>query len=180
MRGLIIFLVVLSSGLISAQENIGATTFHRMLIFNEKQELLVVKLKNHDLWVTPGLYQSHKQTLKQGIDSIASTYGMKTSNIQLRGIYGLINPAKSTFSTRNIFTMRLKSELKYLPDIIEDFRWVSLNQADKLINIPHINEFIKDIIDNPDNVRSGTVEIKVIEIRRTHQIIEKFYSITNN
>ena len=55
-----------------------------MLVLNKDKKLLVVKLKNHDLWVTPGLYQNSSQTIKQGIDSIASTYGIKISDMQLR------------------------------------------------------------------------------------------------
>ena len=101
---ILILFIAFTTISVNAQES-KVTTFHRMLILNKENKLMVVKIKNKDFWVTPGLYQNSKQTIKQGIDSVASTYGIKVYNLKLRGVYGLKNSTQNYFSTRNVFAM---------------------------------------------------------------------------
>ncbi|WP_146106863.1 hypothetical protein [Polaribacter porphyrae] len=160
---------------LKAQEK-KVTTFHRMLILNEKNELLVVKIKNQNIWVTPGLYQNTKQSIQEGMDSIAKTYGIKVSNIELRGIYGVKAPSKNYFSTRNLFVMKTKSKHSKLPEIIDKAEWVSIKESEKFINIPYVNWFIQDVFHNPKTIRFGTVEKQLIEGKLTSKIVEQFYN----
>ena len=173
-------LLVLSIAFISistkAQES-KITTFHRMLILNKENKLLVVKFNNRELWVTPGLYQNGKQTIKQGIDSIAATYGMRIYDMQLRGVYGLKNTSQKYYSTRNMFIMKTDTKHVKLPKIIGKVKWLSLNEANKLISFPYINDFIKDVFMHPKNVRSGAIERFISKGKQASRILENFYNI---
>ena len=171
---LLVLLIALMGISVNAQES-EVTTFHRMLILNKENKLLVVKIKNKDIWVTPGLYQNSKQTIKQGIDSIASTYGIKVFDVSLRGIYGLITPSKNYYSTRNIFVMKTDSIDVLLPEIIGEALWLDINEAVKRINFPHINDFIKDVFMFPSVIRYGTIERVEINGKRISKISEEFY-----
>ena len=161
---------------INAQES-NVTTFHRMLVLNKENKLLVVKIKNKDLWVTPGLYQNSNQSIKQGIDSIAATYGMKIHDTQLRGMYGLKNTSQKYYSTRNMFIVKTTSKIVKLPKIISEVKWLSLNEAYKLISFSHINDFIKDVFMHPNNVRSGAIERFNSNGKHTSRVLENFYNI---
>ena len=173
---LLILFIAFTTISVKAQES-KVTTFHRMLILNKENKLMVVKIKNKDFWVTPGLYQNSKQTIKQGIDSIASTYGIKVYNMKLRGVYCLKNPTQNYFSTRNVFVMEADANEIILPDIIGEILWLDINEAVKKINIPHINDFIKDIYKHPNSLRSGTVERFEKNGKLASKISETFYNI---
>lgn len=172
---LLVLLITAMNFTVKAQES-KITTFHRMLILNKENKLLVVKIKNKDVWVTPGLYQNSKQSIKQGIDSIAATYKIKVFNVELRGVYGLKNPSQHYYSTRHIFVMRTNSMDVFLPEIIEKALWLDVNEAVKKINIPHINDFIKDVFMYPNTIRYGTVERFESNGKLESKISEKFYS----
>ena len=172
---MLLFVFVFASFSAKAQKK-KITTFHRMLILNEKNEMLVVKIKDKKVWVTPGLYQNTKQSIKQGIDSIASTYGMKVFDIELKAIYGVKNPSKKYYSTRNIFVMKTKSIHSKLPVILDKAEWISIEESEKFINIPYVNWFIQDVFKNPNVTRFGTVEKQLIEGKLTPKIVEEFYN----
>ena len=81
----IVFIVLCHSAIAQVQNDISI--FHRLLLFNSKDELMVVKIENTDFWVTPGLYQTKEQTIKNGLDSIASIYGIQIKNLKLKGTF---------------------------------------------------------------------------------------------
>ena len=76
---------------------------------------MVVKIENTAFWVTPGLYQNKENTIKNGLDNIAATYGIKTELPELKGVFLLkidLNGVKS-MSLRNVYTVKIKEgELK--------------------------------------------------------------------
>ena len=50
---------------------------------------MIVKIKNSDIWVTPGFYQDSVQFIKEGLIDIALTYGITVSPPQLKGIFSM-------------------------------------------------------------------------------------------
>lgn len=161
---------------IKAQEK-KITTFHRMLIINSEQKMLVVKIKNKDVWVTPGLYQNSKQSIKQGLDSIAETYGLKIYDIKFKGMYGLKDASKNYFSTRNIFVIKTDSNHSKLPEILDNALWLNVDEVIECINIPHINFFIEDVFKHRNSIRFGTVEKFKVAGKSIIKITEEFYSL---
>ncbi len=153
------------------------STFHRMLILNQKNEILVVKFKNKNLWVTPGVYQNNSQTIKQGLDSIASTYGIEISSFELRGIYGLKSTSKKEFFIRNMFVLKTTNRITKMPGNIDKVEWISIKELASIISFPHISVFISDVFKFPNAIRTGTIE----RINRTEfKIIEPFYNLKVN
>lgn len=175
MKNILLVLLVAFMCISAKAQESKVTTFHRMLVLNKENKLLVVKIKNKDIWVTPGLYQNSKQTLKQGIDSIASTYSIKVFDVELRGMYGLINPAQNYYSTRNMFVMKMDTKDLILPEIIGEVLWLDVDEAIELISFPHINDFIKDVFMFPDVMRYGTVERFMSNGKLESKISEAFY-----
>lgn len=178
-KRLLVLLIAFMCVSVKAQES-KVTTFHRMLILNKENKLLIVKIKNKDIWVTPGLYQNNNQIISQGIDSIASTYGIKVFDVSLRGMYGLKTPSKNYFSTRNIFIMKTDSIDVLLPEIIGEALWLDVNEAVKRISFQHINDFIKDVFMFPNNIRFGTIERVESNGKLISKVSEEFYSSKYN
>lgn len=141
--------------------------------------MMVVKIENRDFWVTPGLYQTDKQTMKRGLDSIASTYGIQLKDLKLKGSFLLIrdlNGAKST-SLRNVFSAKVKNIQLKAPEGIENIKWLSPQDDIKKITFPHINAMIRQITKNPDQVWGGTL----LQYKENDQwkttLLEAFYEL---
>lgn len=155
------------------------SVFNRLLILNSKNELLVVKVENADMWVTPGFYQT-KQTIRQGLDSIASTYGIKIKIPELKGVFLLkrdINGVLST-STRNIYTAETKDREVKKPKGIEDAKWLPVNKAIEQITFPHINVMIEQIMNNPKKVWGGYLSQFKENGQWKTKILQDFYVLS--
>ena len=89
MKNVLILLLLATSQLGFAQKNGNVSIFHRLIISNSNNEIMMVKIKNTDVWVTPGFYQDSVQFIKEGLHDIAATYGMKISNPKLKGAFSM-------------------------------------------------------------------------------------------
>ena len=173
----VIFIILFYSA--NAQTENDIPIFHRLLILNSQNELMVVKIENVDFWVTPGLYQTKEHTIKEGIDSIASTYGIKINELKLKGTFILkrdLNGKHST-SLRNIYIVKVKDGVVQKPSGIEEINWLPVNKAMKKINFPHINAIIEQIMTKPDELWGGTLlQFKENEKWKT-KVLEEFYTL---
>lgn len=179
MNRLITIILLVAFHSVHAQVEKDIPIFHRLLVFNAQNELLVVKIENTDLWVTPGLYLTKEQTIKEGLDSIASTYGLVLKEHKLKGTFILkrqVNGENST-SLRNVFTARIKSGSTKKPEGIEEVKWLSGSEALEIISFPHINAMIKQIVSHPDEIWGGTLlQYKENDTWNT-KIVEQFYTL---
>ena len=175
---LVIFMLLASINSFGQVEK-EISVFNRLLILNSENELLVVKIENADMWVTPGFYQT-KQTIRQGLDSIASTYGLKIEMPELKGIFLLkrdINGELST-STRNIYTAKTKDRELKKPKGIEDAKWLPVNKAVEQITFPHINAMIEQIMNNPKKVWGGYLSQFKDNGQWKTKIVQDFYVLS--
>ncbi|NER16601.1 NUDIX hydrolase [Spongiivirga citrea] len=164
----------------SAQSVNEIQIFNRLIFQNSNNEILVVKIKNTDFWVTPGLYQNSEQTMRQGLDSIAMTYGIKIKELKLNGIFTLnreLNNKKST-SIRNIFTATYPGGKLKTPEIIEKTKWVEIDEALTIISFPHINLMLDKVMKEDNKVWGGSL----LQFRDNgswkSKITEEFYELS--
>jgi len=171
----VIFIILFHSA--NAQVEKDIPIFHRLVIINSENELLVAKIENTDFWVTPGIYQTKELSIKKGLDSIASTYGIEIENLRLNGVFILkreLNGKKST-SMRNVYTAKIKEGTPKGPNGIEKIKWLTIDKSLELITFPHINAMIEKIMTNPNEVWGGTLlQYKENENWKT-KILEEFY-----
>jgi len=140
-----------------AQDNNKISEFHRLLIFNENNQLMVVKIKNTDFWVTPGLYNQNKELTNENLHSLAAEYGLNITQPNLRGLFVLKNNKTTTVSKRYFYTVKVNGGEIKTPNNIETIKWLPIDEAMSMITFPHINMLIKQIVDNPEIVWAGTV-----------------------
>lgn len=179
MKNLILLIFITLFQSINAQVDNEFSIFHRLLVFNSQNELLIVNIENTNLWVTPGLYQDKEQTIKNRLNNIASTYGIELTDIKLKGTFILkrdLNGKHST-SLRHIYTAKIQGDAEKTPNGIAKIKWLSPTQAMEKITFPHINEMIKQIIINPNEIWGGTLlQYKENDIWKT-KVLENFYTL---
>lgn len=153
--------------------------FHRLLILNTQNEIMLVKIKNSNRWVTPGWYQVGNLSIRSGLDELAATYGIRISDPLLRGVFTLTGPQEKTVSSRLIYLVRVKSGAVQAPSTIEEIRWLPAEKAQELISFPHISAQIKQIMQYPTTLWGGaqlmTLENGVYGVKT----LEDFYSLSN-
>lgn len=140
-----------------AQEKSKVKDFHRLLIFNEKHKLMVVNIKDTDLWVTPGLYSQNKELPNENLQKLAAEYGLTVSQPLLRGVFTLKNNKTKAELKRLFYNVNVTGGVLVNPDNIEAIKWLSVSEAMKVITFPHINTLIKQVMDYPDFVWTGTI-----------------------
>lgn len=163
-----------------AQEAPKISTFHRLLIVNDNNEVMAVKIKNSERWVTPGWYQDDHSSIKTGLETLAGTYGLSITTPILRGVFTLKGPKENELSTRLIYVVKIKGGKLKSPDSIGEIRWLNLQQVSDIITFPHISTQIRQIMLYPGQVWGGTQIMTQESGIYGVKIVEDFYPISLN
>jgi len=176
---LLLQLILLFSMPIVAQETEKPSTFHRLLIFNNQNELLVVRVKNSNRWVTPGWYQDNSLTIKDGLDALARSYGIAVTVPTLRGVFTLRSDQNQQISTRLVYSTKFAGGKIKMPDIIDEIRWLSVSKAMEIMTFPHINAQLDQLTKFPDSIWGGSQLMYQEDGVYKVKIIEGFYPLAS-
>lgn len=173
----LLFILLVSSPLF-AQQTANISTFHRLLIFNDKSELMLVRIKDSDRWVTPGWYQDEQLTIKQGLEQLAGSYGVKISSPVLRGVFTLKDGQSRVISTRLIYSTKITSGTPEAPPIIGEIKWLPVQEAAKIVTYSHISTQFMQITKYPNIVWGGT-QYMPQDNSTSKSEIDAFYPLLN-
>jgi hypothetical protein len=111
------------------------------------------------------------------MDSIAATYGLKIEGPVLGGIFTLLKENRRSTRLRNLYIAHVKAEETMLPEIIDEVRWLKLEQAIELLSFEHINFMIERVLKHRDSVWGGSVmTYKENEVTKA-KVSEEFYRL---
>ena len=150
-KSLTLFIVFISFSL-SAFDDKNISEFHRLLIFNDKNQLMVVKIKNTNFWVTPGLYSENPSLTNTHLYNLAKEYGLAVSQPNLQGVFLLKNQQTNALSNRSFFKVNVIEGKTKKPVNIDEIKWLPVNEAIQVITFPHINVLLKQIMNFPNKV----------------------------
>lgn len=170
--------VLLASNQAFSQET-KLTNFHRLLVMNENNELLMVKVKGNGLWMTPGVYQTGDLIISKGLENVAADYGLKIDRPALRGMFVLRTDFDNSTNVRNFFVANSSNDITKMPVYVSESRWMKPAEAYKVMGIPHISEMIKQVLANPTKVSGGT--LRQFKKGNKHHVeqVEDFYLFAN-
>lgn len=174
-----LLLTLLVSSPLFAQQTANTSTFHRLLIFNEKSELMLVRIKDSDRWVTPGWYQDEKLTIRQGLEQLAESYGVKISSPVLKGVFTLKDGQSRVISTRLIYSTKITSGKLEAPALIGEIKWLPVQEAAEVITYPHISAQFMQITKHPNTVWGGTQYMHRDGNTNKSEIVDVFYPLVD-
>jgi len=157
MNKLLLLVICLLAFPLFAQESETIPEFHRLLVFNDENQLMVVKIKNTNFWVTPGVYNTNKALTNNNLHKLAAEYGITITSPDLRGVFTLQNKKTNKSSNRHFFNVKVNGGNIEKPESIEEIKWLSLNEAMQLITFPHINMLLNQTANYPKVVWGGTI-----------------------
>lgn len=179
MKKLLILLFLTLSQIIQAQNGKNVSVFHRLLIYNTDNEIMLVRFKDSNIWVTPGFYQDNKQYIQKGLHDIATTYGITVSNPELKGVFSMKseNGEHIEMRIRNIYRCNyLHGKIK-VPKNLGEVKWLPIKEALKTITYKSINLFLKQTHNYPNVVWGGSIIALKKEIGWKYEIVEEFYPL---
>ncbi len=180
MNKLIPFLFFWLSLNVGAEAKNDLSVFHRLLIYNANDELMVLKFKNTDLWVTPGYYQDDEGSIQKNLHRLAADYGLTISDPVLKGTFSLtsVEDDKTDVSIRNMYyCQHLSDTNNTMPDNIGAVEWLPIEQAIQRISFRHIELFVRQTYDYPDTIWSGSIVRKKKTKKWEVQTTVPFYSL---
>ena len=178
---LICFMMVLTSS-ISQNNNTDSYTIQRLIIYNEKGEILLEKHKNG--WMTPALRHNSKISTKKGLESLAEDFGLTISIPKLAGIFMFIPDYKPKSSFRQHYTSKLIGGKLRLPEGKLDAQWFPPHKVIEMMSQPDaklifaVRDMTKHILNFPDVIWGGTYRLWKENEKTKYEMIDNFYPIS--
>ena len=175
MNKIILIFLSLYTFSVYSQESSKPDDFHRLLITNNENELMVVKIKGTDFWVTPGLYSQTNELIYENLYDLARVYNLTITKPDLRGVFVLKNKQTKAVLHRYFYhAIAAGGEIK-TPGNIEEIKWLAIDEAMQVITFPHINILLKQITDRPETIWTGTILRYKEQGQLKAKMLDEFY-----
>lgn len=138
-------------------EKIDNYTIQRLIVFNDKNEILMEK--NSFGWMTPALRSNQDESVKEGLNNLASQMGISVDSIKLAGVFtykfkGLTDhPAHVSFRTH--YTAKYRSGALVQPKD-KEYKWLPVGEALEKIAMESLKTETAQIIKFPKSVWGGS------------------------
>ena len=182
MRNLIfIIFVCLSFNTSAAENNIDSYTIQRLIITNEKGEILLEK--NAFGWMTPALRHNSKVTIKDGLSNLAAEFGLIVSNPKIAGIFMSLSGYKPVSHFRQHYRSNYKEGILIVPKNRLNAQWFPIGKAIKMMSLPDtkapfsIRDMTQQILNYPEVIWGGTFLINKEDGKFVYELVERFYPL---
>ncbi|MFT4537213.1 MAG: hypothetical protein ACI9P5_004594 [Saprospiraceae bacterium] len=179
MKKILIIIFLIAAQSCASQTSNSLSVFHRLLIYNSDNEVLIVKFKDTDIWVTPGFYQDSLLFIKEGLHRSGSGYELMITDPELKGVFSMRKEyaERTAMSICNIYRCNLISSTLKVPVSLGDAQWIPVAEALETVTYKSINHFLKQTNDYPHVVWGGSVNIIRKGAKSEFEIMEKFYPL---
>lgn len=134
-------------------QNKGNPHFFKLLVTNEKNEIMVINWDGE--WEIPGTRYRNNTTINECLEEMAKNHGITVKEKQLGALITFHH------EVRDLPTMMFYYEAKYdggeltYPSWESGVKWVTPEEAYKIIPFKEMNYIIKSIIDEEDQLHGA-------------------------
>ena len=151
-------------------------TIQRLIIFNQQQEILLEKGRNG--WMTPALRSNKKQTLKQGLDSLAKAIGIVVEIKRLAGIFTYKWTDLDDVSYRTHYTAKhISGNTVQAASSDQKYQWFPIKEALNSISFDALKAETRQIITYPKTLWGGAFLCTANDGKFSCVIEEAFYPL---
>ncbi|WP_163396459.1 NUDIX hydrolase [Flavobacterium limi] len=133
-------------------------TVQFLIIFNDKKEILM--MRNQLGWHIPAMRSDKPQAIREAIDSLAATIGLKIRHIKLSGLYthkfqGVKDHPEVSY--RSYFTADyVNGSIVQPEDKNIEYSWISIKEAPAVFHFDFMKKQTIPILKNRKKVWGGT------------------------
>ena len=160
MRSIILMLAMaFLSQLATAQQSPDNYSFFKVLVTNEKNEILLVKWENE--WEVMGERYNKGISVLNYVDTLAQSMGIKVSNRKLAALFTQRPVTRSNPTLFHYYTAKYVSGTIRPPADCTDIKWFSYEEALKVIPYEIMRSVIVNIQKNKGKVLGASFETSV-------------------
>ncbi len=152
-------------------------TVNRLIILNEKNEMLMGKEKGH--WYNPGDVYIESQFVKESVNSLAGKYGIQITPPKLHGYFSYKYEYHPYSSLRAFYVAKYVSGNIKVSGNTEEVKWIPIDEAIEKIPVESIQMATKQILDYPHTLWGGSFVIYRSGEEHHARIVEEFYPLFN-
>ncbi len=150
-------------------------TVERLIVLNDKGEVLMNKEAGN--WYTFSAVFNKTQYVHEVVDSIAQEYGFQVSQPELRGYFGFKYEYHPYATRRAYYVANYVSGTPKPSGIIEDIKWMPMEEALDKTPVEAMKEGIRQILENPGILWGGSFEVYRKGEHHHTRMTEPFYPL---
>lgn len=153
-------------------------TIQRLIIRNNKEEVLVYK--GRDFWMTPALRHNENVSIKEGLENLAKSYGLKITQPKLGGLYTYKFDFKDGVSFRSFYTANVIGDDNItIPSPITQAKWIPVKDVLNVIGGLEIRKLmLQHVLEQPENLWGGSFFLYDDKNgKRSFKVLEDFYPL---
>lgn len=159
----------------SHTETVENFTVQRVLILNDNGEMLMSK--DRSVWSMPSLVYKDREFIREGIDSLSTSYGIQLSNIEIRGQFSYKYDYQPYATIRNYYVANYAGGELKTPEGFEDARWIPIPEAIEKTTVTSIKQIANQILDYPNTVWGGSFLVSDVGDDHPTAQTEAFYPL---
>lgn len=157
------------------QEPTHNFTVHRLIVLNDKNEILMGKEEGN--WYTFGHVYNESQYIKECLDSLANEYGFKISAPQLRGYFSYKYEYHPHSTLRAFYVAKYVGGDVKPAGATDEMRWMPMKEAIDKIPVESIKLATQQIFDFPNTVWGGSFLVYRKGEEHHTRTVEDFYPL---
>ncbi len=176
---LLLFLL-LAVNTVFSQNNIpepSNQTIIRLIIVKDSNKILMRATENG--WMTPAVYFVERQNIRETLESLANSYGVKINEPRLGGLFTYKYEFKATADMRQHFVAEYKSGELKAPNEKEKVEWMPFDESLKKLSetVPSLGEQTKQILSYPETLWGGSFLLSRANGKLSSKVEEPFYDL---
>lgn len=180
MRLLILFLLVVSSPSVFSQNNPHRDpthnfAVHRLIILNDKNEMLMSREQH--VWGTPSFVYRERQYVKESLDSLARAYGLRISDVKLRGQFSYKYDYHPYATLRHYYQAKYVEGDLILPEGLAEVKWMPIDEAIEINTVTSIKQITEQIMKFPETIWGGSFMVSHVGNEHPTKVVEAFYPL---
>ena len=153
-------------------------TIQRLVVTNDNGEILIYKGKNY--WMTPALRHNQNESIKEGLENLAQSYGLTITRPKLAGLFTYKFDFKQGVSFRSFYTAKITGTGDVSPPPpITQAKWVKPEEIMDIVGgIQARKMMLKHVLDKPETLWGGSFYLYDNEQgERKYKVLEDFYPL---
>ena len=148
---------------------------HRLIIVNDQHEMLMSREQH--VWGTPSFVYRERQYVKESLDSLARAYGIRISDVKLRGQFSYKYDYHPYATLRHYYLAKYVDGEVILPEGLAEVKCMPIEEAIEINTVTSIKQITEQIMKFPDTIWGASFMVSHVGDEHPTKMVEPFYPL---